>query len=123
MSVRAGQQRSLDRIESTLLDDDLRLGSLFAIFTRLASEEAMPVTERVIAGPWRQWLRPALVAAFGLAAVVSVLVLSLLVPGRQACQGGAAAGPAHMEPFRAGRQAACRPPARSLGPAAGLDGR
>jgi hypothetical protein len=122
MSLRAGQQRSLDQIEHTLLDDDLRLGSLFAIFTRLAGDEAMPSTERVTAGPWRR-LRPALAAAFGLAAVVTVLVLSLLVPGRQACQGGAAAGPAHMQPFRAGRLAACRPPARALDQAAGLDGR
>jgi hypothetical protein len=122
MSLRAGQQRSLDRIERTLLDDDLRLGSLFAIFTRLAREEAMPTTERVTAGPWQR-LRPALAAAFGLTAVVTVLVLSLLVPGRQACQDGAAGAPAHMQPFRAGRLAACRPPAWALGPAAGLDGR
>jgi hypothetical protein len=85
--MRAGQQRALDRIESTLLDDDLCPGSLFAIFTRLVREEAMPSTERVTAGPWRRWLRPALTAAFGLAAVVSVLVLSLLVPCRPACPG------------------------------------
>jgi hypothetical protein len=66
MSLRAGQQRSLDRIESTLLQDDLHLASLFATFTRLAREEAMPATERVTAGgsgcgrPWRPplgWLR------------------------------------------------------------------
>jgi hypothetical protein len=113
MSLRAGQQRSLDRIERTLLDDDLRLGSLFAIFTRLARDEAMPSIERVTAGPWRRRLRPALAAALGLAAVISVLVLSLLVPGRQACRGGAAAAPAHMQPFHAGRQAACRPAARA----------
>ena len=106
MSLRAGQQRSLDRIESTLVDDDLRLRSLFAIFTRLARDEPMPATEQVTAGPWWR-LRPALAAAFGLAAVVSVLVLSLLVPGRQGCPGGAAARPAHMQPFRAGRQATC----------------
>jgi hypothetical protein len=123
MSLRAGQQRSLDRIESTLLVDDLRLGSLFAIFTRLARDEAMPLTERVTAGPWRRRLRPALAAAFGLAAVVSVLVLSLLIPGRPACPAGAAAAPAHVQQFRAGRQAACPRPARGLDPAAGLAGR
>jgi hypothetical protein len=121
MSLRAGQQRSLDRIESTLLVDDLRLESLFAIFTRLARDEAMPSIERIMAGPWR--LRPALAAAFGLAAAVSVLVLSLLVPGRPACPGGVAGVPAHAQQFRAGRQAACPPPARALDPAAGLDGR
>jgi len=113
MSLRAGQQRSLDRIESALLNDDLRLGSMFAIFTRLARDEAMPATERVTAGPWLRRLRPALAAAVGLAAVVSVLVLGLLVPGRQACAGGAAAAPPHVQSFRGGRQAACPPPARA----------
>jgi hypothetical protein len=123
MSLPAAQQRSLDQIEITLLDYDLHLGSLFTIFTRLAREEAMPATERVTAGPWRRRLRPALAAAFGLAVVVTVLVLSLLVPGRQPCQDGAAAVPAHMQPFRAGQLAACRPPARALDQAADLDGR
>jgi Protein of unknown function (DUF3040) len=122
MSLRAGQQRSLDRIESTLLQDDLHLASLFATFTRLAREEAMPATERVTAGRWQR-LRPALAAAFGLAAVVTVLVLSLLTPGRPACHGDSAAAPAHLQPFRAGQQASCRPAARAFGPAAGLDGR
>jgi hypothetical protein len=123
MSLRAGQQRSLDRIESTLLVDDLRLGSLFAIFTRLARDEAMPSIERITAGPRLRRLRPALAAAVGLAAVASVLVLSLMVPGRPACPVGAAAVPAHAQELRAGRQAACAPAARALDPAAGLDGR
>jgi hypothetical protein len=109
MSLPAGQQRSLDRIESTLLVDDLRLASLFAIFTRLARDEAMPATEQVTAGPWLRRLRPALAAAVGLAAVVSVLVFRLLAPGRQECPGGATVAPVHVQPFRAGRQAACRP--------------
>jgi hypothetical protein len=66
MSLPAGQQRSLDLIASTLLDDDLVLASLFGIFTQLACGEAMPSTERVIAGPWRRRLRSALVGAAGL---------------------------------------------------------
>src|ERR1700722_5417281 len=45
------QRRVLNRIEKTLLADDLRLGSLFAVFTRLAGEDAMPTAERVEAGP------------------------------------------------------------------------
>jgi hypothetical protein len=122
MSPRAGQQRLLDGIASTLLDDDLALGSLFAIFTRLADDEAMPATERVHPEPLGR-LRPVLVAAAGLAAAVSVLVLSLLIPGRQACPGGAAAAAPHTQPLRAGRQAACRPPARAPDPAAGPVGR
>jgi hypothetical protein len=44
------QQRVLDQIEKRLLGDDLRLGSLFAVFTRLASEDAMPPTERLKQG-------------------------------------------------------------------------
>jgi nitrate reductase NapE component len=47
MSFPARQQRTLDRIEKTLLADDPRLGSLFANFTSLASPKAMPTTERV----------------------------------------------------------------------------
>jgi hypothetical protein len=123
LSPRDGQQRLLDGIARTLLDDDLALGSLFAIFTRLAGDEAMPATERVQAGPWRRRLHPALVAAAGLVAAVSVLVLSLLVPGRQACPGGAAAAAPHAQPLRAGRPAACRPPAGAPAPAAGPAGR
>jgi hypothetical protein len=51
VSRAARQQRALDRIEKTLLADDLPLGSLFAVFTRLTLEDAMPRTERVEAGP------------------------------------------------------------------------
>jgi hypothetical protein len=51
----AGQRRALNRIKRTLADDDLRLGPLFAIFTRLAGYEPMPATERVTAPPW--WRR------------------------------------------------------------------
>jgi hypothetical protein len=47
MSFPARQQRTLYRIEKTLLADDPRLGSLFANFTSLASPKAMPTTERV----------------------------------------------------------------------------
>jgi hypothetical protein len=43
----AGQQRVLDRIEETLLAGDQQLGSLFAFFTRLAGDDAMPQAERL----------------------------------------------------------------------------
>ena len=58
MSLPGSQKRALGGIEETLLADDLRLGSLFAIFTRLTRHEAMPWTERVEAGPWQR-VRPA----------------------------------------------------------------
>ena len=59
MSLPAGQRRALNRIEKTLADDHPGLGPLFAIFTRLAGHEAMPVTERVTARLWRRRVRPA----------------------------------------------------------------
>jgi hypothetical protein len=51
MSWSSRQRRLLNRIEKTLLADDLRLGSLFAVFTRLTREDAMHPAERVEAGP------------------------------------------------------------------------
>lgn len=50
MSWPSRQRRALNRIEKTLLADDLRLGSLFAVFTRLTREDAMPQAKRVKAG-------------------------------------------------------------------------
>ena len=51
MSLPASQQRALSQIEKTLADDHPGLGPLFATFTRLAGQEAMPVTERVTDRP------------------------------------------------------------------------
>ena len=51
MSLPTSQQRALSQIEKTLADDHPGLGALFATFTRLAGQEAMPVTERVTASP------------------------------------------------------------------------
>jgi len=106
MSLPASQQRKLGGIEKTLLADDLRLGSLFAIFTRLTGHEAMPGTERVETGSWRR-LRPAVLGTIGLIAVVGVLMLSLLVPGPSVCPAAATGASAHITLLRAGRQAAC----------------
>lgn len=47
MSLPTRQQRALDRIEQALAAEDPRLGSMFAIFTRLTRHEPLPVTERV----------------------------------------------------------------------------
>lgn len=81
MSLPARQQRALDRIEKTLLADDPRLGSMFAIFTRLTWHEAMPMTERARTG--LSWLRHA--AAVISIAVLSVLMLSSLAHSRTVC--------------------------------------
>jgi hypothetical protein len=106
MSLPASQQRKLGGIEKTLLADDLRLGSLFAIFTRLTRHEAMPGTELVEARSWRR-LRPALLGTIGLTAVIAALIFSLLFPGRPECPAAATAAPTHIALLRAGRQAAC----------------
>jgi hypothetical protein len=76
MSLPVSQQRALNRIEEALAHDQPGLGPLFAIFTRLVGQEAMPVTERVTARPrrsrsprrmWRMW--PTVAAVIGLAMV------------------------------------------------------
>jgi hypothetical protein len=82
MSLPARQQRALDRIEKTLLADDARFGSLFAIFTRLTWHEAMPGIELVKSGRWHS-LRPFAAIVIALIAVASVLMFTLLSPRRR----------------------------------------
>ena len=91
MSLPASQRRALIQIEKTLADDHPGLGPLFAIFTGLTGREAMPVTERVTARPWR-WQRrmwPRVVTVVGLAMAMGVLVaISVMLPGPQECAHG-----------------------------------
>ena len=91
------QQRALNRIEKTLAGDDLGLGLLFTIFTRLADREPMPATERVTAPPWRRRIRKAVVTIIGLSAVTGAIVLAHALPSRQACPGTVAAISAHVQ--------------------------
>ena len=79
MSLPARQQRALDRIERTLLAGDPRFGSLFAIFTRLASPEAMPRIEQVKP---RRWQPLPMLAQFALIAISLALVVGVAVLGR-----------------------------------------
>ena len=51
MSWPSRQRRVLNRTGKMLLADDLRLGSLFAVFAGLTREDAVPTAERVEAGP------------------------------------------------------------------------
>jgi hypothetical protein len=53
MSLPACQQRALDQIEKALMSGDPRLGSLFAIFSRLTRHEAIPGTEQVKPRKWQ----------------------------------------------------------------------
>ena len=104
MSLPARQQRALDRIEKTLLADDPRFGSLFAIFTRLTWHEAMPGIELVKARRWHS-LGPFAAIATALIAVASVLMLTLLTPRRPICLTSAAAGYS----YSSGQTAGCLP--------------
>jgi hypothetical protein len=90
MSLPASQQRALDLIEKTLADDHPSLGPMFAIFTTLVDQEAMPVTERVTARAWRlRWLRrvsPTVATLVGLAmATAALFTIGLLLPSPQVC--------------------------------------
>ena len=110
MRLPASQRRALNQIEKTLADDHPSLGPLFAIFTRLTSHEAMPVTEQVTDRRWR-WqrrMRPGVAAVVGLAmATGALLALSLMMRGPQLCaQGTVTPVAAHMR-FPAGRQPVC----------------
>jgi hypothetical protein len=101
MSLPACQQRALDRIATTLLAGDPRLGSLFGIFTRLTWHEAMPRIEQVKPGRWYS-LRPSAGIAVMLITVLGVLVLSLLAPTRPTCVIPAAPGNSHSSSRTAG---------------------
>jgi hypothetical protein len=112
MSLPGSQRRALNQIEKTLANDHPSLGPLFAIFTRLAGHEAMPVTERVTRRPWRRQrrMRPARVTVVGLAmATGALLALSLTLPRPHACAPGTVIAVAHTRSALAGRQPACAP--------------
>jgi hypothetical protein len=59
MGLPVGQQKNLDKIESSLRASDPRLASLFTVFTRLSQDEEMPALEqmRASAGHFWLWLR------------------------------------------------------------------
>jgi hypothetical protein len=106
------QQRALSQIEQTLADDHPSLGPLFDIFTGLAGQEAMPVTERITDRsrrlPWRRRMWPTVAGVVGLALVSVVLfTLSLTLPSRPACTGTVGTIAARMQPLPTGSQAAC----------------
>jgi hypothetical protein len=81
MSLPARQRHVLDRIERTLVAEEPRLGSLFAVFTRMTRHEAMPGTEQVT----NPLARRAAVIAVTLIAVMGIVVALWLAPGGLAC--------------------------------------
>ena len=122
MSLPTSQQRALDQIEKTLADDHPGLGTLFATFTRLVGDEAMPVTEQVTARPRRlpcprrlprrrsprRRMWPTVAGVVGLALVtVTLFTLSLTLPSRPSCTGTVVSLAARVQPVPTGSQAAC----------------
>ncbi len=99
------QRRALDRIEKALLAGDPRLGSLFAIFARLTWHDVMPRMEQV-KRRLRQPLRRSAAIAIALIAVLGVLVLSSLLPGRPICNAPPAIA-GHS--YSSGRTTSCLP--------------
>jgi Protein of unknown function (DUF3040) len=86
------RRRVLDRIEKSLLADDPDLVSLFAVFTRLTRQEAMPGTEQ--ARPRRRPSRERAIAA-GVIVVLGALVFCLLAWSPHACGIAPAPGQHH----------------------------
>lgn len=84
MSLPMRQRRALNRIEKTLLAGDPGLGSLFAIFARLTWHDVMPRMEQV-EPRLRLPLKRSVAIAIALIAVLGVLVLGPLLPGRPMC--------------------------------------
>jgi hypothetical protein len=114
------QQRALSQIEQTLADDHPSLGPLFDIFTGLAGQEAMPVTERITARAWRlRWPRrvsPTIATLVGLAmAAAALFTISLMLPSPQVCSGtfSAVAAPTRSVPTGSLLACAARPNKRA----------
>ena len=106
------QQRALDQIEKALADDHPGLESLYATFTSLVGNEAMPVTERVTArprrSPWQRRMWPTAAGLLGLALVaVALFTLSLTLPSRPTCTGTVVSLAARTQPLPTGSQASC----------------
>src|SRR6266700_2970260 len=79
MSLPASQQRVLDRIEQTLNKREPRLASMFAMFTRLATGEALPRLEALEPVPWwspERYRARARIRALVLLTLAAALVVS-----------------------------------------------
>jgi hypothetical protein len=77
----------LRQMERSLLAEDFRLDSDYAIFARCARGQEMPVTERVPS--WPRSLRVYEMTAAGLATAGGAVILSWLIVNQRANPGGA----------------------------------
>jgi Protein of unknown function (DUF3040) len=78
------QQRTLDRIEQSLVADDPALGLRFAFFARLTRHEAIPLTEEVPRRP-QGFLRRVIVLPLLGITLAAVLAVSWLSTSRPEC--------------------------------------
>ena len=80
MSLRVSEQRVLDRIENALEGGEPRLRTMFAIFTRLTRDDAVPPTEAIQPRKRLRRPRPASgVAAARMRAIIAVPVILGLI--------------------------------------------
>lgn len=116
VSLPAGQQQVLDRIETDLEGCEPRLRSMFAIFTRLTRDDGAPRTESLLPrGRLRTWLTgiPRAVMWMPLVLGLVTVFVFLAINGAAVPSCSGAAG-AHAAP--AGRAIGCQsvqePPGR-----------
>jgi hypothetical protein len=91
----SGEQRVLDVMESELEGGEPRLGSMFAIFTRLTRDDGAPRTESLWSEPRRIWpasrlpgtLR-AIIAVPLVLGLVALLIFMAVSGSAQGCQPG-----------------------------------
>jgi hypothetical protein len=106
MSLPASQQRALDAIDTDLRAADIRLASMFTVFTELTQLEKMPVTETF--QPVRWWTRAIVLVPLLLAATLSLLLLSVLTT-RAASSGRCAQAGSFIAPVRLAANGGCAP--------------
>ncbi len=88
MSLPERQQMILDQIEQVLQAADPRLKSMFAIFSRLASREAMPATEAMSVPELRpaRPVRRIVLVSVVLISVLTAVVVNVVTTGNE-CPG------------------------------------
>jgi hypothetical protein len=119
MSLPASQQRALDAIDTDLRGADIRLASMFTVFTELTQLEKMPMTETFQPVRWWTRLGPIVLVPLLLAATLSLLLLSV-VTTRAASSGRCPRAASFIAPVRLAAAGGCAPGGQPRsGPAGG----
>jgi anti-sigma-K factor RskA len=91
MSLPARELRVLSGIETALQAGETRLTSMFAIFTRLATDEGKPGTEDLGTPSWNRWaagrppVRLRAIALVAVLAIASAVLFSVSAGSVRAC--------------------------------------